>query len=109
MTTASTIPTLDSADRKSATGRTPIPEIIEALKRVPPLHGMEQSEYEWLAAHGVERFEPVGTTLFEEGDPATTMNILLRAKSTSAVDAAFRRRFSLAAPASSPAYCPSHA
>jgi len=78
MTTASTIPTLDSADRKSATGRTPIPEIIEALKRVPPLHGMEQSEYEWLAAHGVERFEPVGTTLFEEGDPATTMNILLK-------------------------------
>ena len=36
MTTASTTPTLDSADRNSAPGRTPIPEIIEALKRVAP-------------------------------------------------------------------------
>jgi signal transduction histidine kinase len=78
MTTASTIPTLDSADRRSAAGRTPIPEIIEALKRVPPLHGMEHSEYEWLATHGIERLEPAGTTLFHEGDPATTMNILLK-------------------------------
>lgn len=70
MTIAGTIPTLESADRHT-TGRTPIPEIIEALKRVPPLHGMEQSELEWLATHGVERKEPAGTTLFLEGDPAT--------------------------------------
>ena len=78
MTTASTIPTLDSADRYTAPGHTPIPELIEALKRVAPLHGMEYSELEWLATHGTERFEPAGTTLFHEGDPATRMSIILK-------------------------------
>ena len=78
MTTASTVPALESADRYPNAVRTPIPEIIEALKRVAPLHGMEQNELEWLATHGVERKEPAGTTLFHEGDPATTMNILLK-------------------------------
>ena len=78
MTTASSIPTLDSADRLGKPGRTPVPEIIDALRRVPPLHSMEFGELEWLATHGTERFEPAGTTLFHEGDPATTMNILLR-------------------------------
>ncbi len=78
MTTASTTPTLDSADRHTAPGHTPIPELIEALKRVGPLHGMEESELEWLATHGTERFEPAGTTLFHEGDPATRMNIILK-------------------------------
>jgi signal transduction histidine kinase len=78
MTTASSTPTLDSADRPTAPGRTPIPELIEALKRVGPLHGMEESELEWLATHGIERFEPAGTTLFHEGDPATRMNIILK-------------------------------
>jgi signal transduction histidine kinase len=78
MTTATSTPMLDSAERQTKPGRTPIPEIIEALKRVPPLHGMEYSELEWLATHGTERKEPAGTTLFVEGDPATTMNILLK-------------------------------
>ena len=58
MTTASTTPTLDSADRYSTPGRTPIPELIEALKRVAPLHGMEHSELEWLATRGTEYMEP---------------------------------------------------
>jgi signal transduction histidine kinase len=74
MTTASSVPTLDPA----AKDRTPIPEIIEALKRVPPLHGMEECELEWLAAHGIERKIAAGTTLFNEGDVADTMTILLR-------------------------------
>jgi signal transduction histidine kinase len=78
MTTASSTPTLDSADPHSPPARTPVPEIIEALKRVGPLHGMEHSELEWLATHGIERIEPAGTTLFHEGDPATTMNIILK-------------------------------
>lgn len=78
MTTASSTPMLDSADRHSTPGRTPIPEIIEALKRVAPLHGMEYNELEWLATHCTERSEPAGTTLFHEGDPATRMSIILK-------------------------------
>lgn len=72
MTTASSIPTLDAA------ARTPIPELVEALMRVPPLSGMEESELEWLATHGVERKVTAGTTLFREGDPAEAMTILLK-------------------------------
>jgi signal transduction histidine kinase len=73
MTTATSISTPDATD-----SRTPIPEIVEALKRVTPLHGMEHGDLEWLATHGTERREPAGTTLFEEGAPARKMTIILK-------------------------------
>lgn len=78
MTTVTSTPALDSADRQTAPRRTPIPEIVDALKRVAPLHGMEPGELEWLATHGRERREPAGTTLFEEGGPATKMTVILK-------------------------------
>jgi CRP-like cAMP-binding protein len=82
MTTASSTPALDQADSRKNSDliapQTPLPELIEALKRVAPLHGMEESEYKWLAEHGAERFVPAGTTLFHEGDAADKMSILLR-------------------------------
>jgi signal transduction histidine kinase len=59
-------------------GPTPLPEIVAALKRVGPLQGMEEYEYEWLATHGTERFIDAGVTIFREGDPAHEMNILLK-------------------------------
>lgn len=57
---------------------TPISEIIAALKRVTPLHGMEESEYLWLAEHGAERFAEAGETIFREGEPANEMTIMLK-------------------------------
>ncbi len=74
MATASSTPTLDPA----SLDRTPVPELVEALRRVPPLAGMEDSELRWLAEHGIERKVPAGTTLFHEGDVADRMTILLR-------------------------------
>lgn len=74
MATASPTPTLEPA----VANPTPVPEIIEALKRVPPLHGLEDREFEWLATHATERKVPAGTTLFNEGDIADKMTILLR-------------------------------
>ncbi len=56
---------------------TPLPEIVEALKRVSALHGLSDSELEWLATHGEEVAFPAGAPLFREGDPATKMSILL--------------------------------
>jgi signal transduction histidine kinase len=60
------------------TPKTPVPEIIAALKHIASLQGIDDAEYEWLATNGVERFAPAGEIIFREGDPATTMSILLR-------------------------------
>jgi signal transduction histidine kinase len=58
--------------------RTPPEEIVEALKRVPALHGLTDSELEWLATRGEETSFPAGAVVFREGDPATKMWILLK-------------------------------
>jgi signal transduction histidine kinase len=58
--------------------KTPLPEIVESLRKVGSLNGLSDQEYEWLAAHGEEVRAAAGTVLFREGDPATTMSILLQ-------------------------------
>ena len=58
--------------------RTPLPEIVDALRRVPALHGLTDSELEWLATHGEETSFAAGAPIFREGDPATKMWILLK-------------------------------
>jgi signal transduction histidine kinase len=45
---------------------------------VGALHGLAESEFEWLAEHGEEAVYPAGATVFREGDPATKMTILLK-------------------------------
>jgi signal transduction histidine kinase len=57
---------------------TPLPEIIEALRRVQALQGLTDTELEWLATHGEEVCVPAGTMVFREGDPATKMWVLLK-------------------------------
>ena len=52
--------------------------ILEDLGRIGALQGLTQGEYEWLADHGVERVAASGDLLFREGQPATSMTILLR-------------------------------
>ncbi|MGD0368900.1 MAG: cyclic nucleotide-binding domain-containing protein, partial [Acidobacteriaceae bacterium] len=60
------------------TQKTPLPEIVDALRRVAPLQGLTDSELEWLATHAEEVSAPAGTALFREGDPATKMWFILR-------------------------------
>jgi hypothetical protein len=55
-----------------------VPEIVAALKKVTPLHGLEQAEYEWLANHGTEVFAESGAVVFREGEPANKMTVLLQ-------------------------------
>jgi len=62
------------ANTPSATAR---PLVVEALRKLGPLQGLNQEEYEWLATNGTERHIPDGTTLFHDGDPAIAMVILL--------------------------------
>ncbi len=53
-------------------------EILDALKRVGPLAGLSDDEFAWLAIHGKERTIPSGDVLFHEGDPVSSMSILLK-------------------------------
>jgi signal transduction histidine kinase len=58
--------------------KTPLPEIVDALRRVAALNGLSDQEYEWIATHCDEIAAPAGAPLFREGDPATKMSIILR-------------------------------
>jgi signal transduction histidine kinase len=62
----------------AAPAPTPLPQIVDALRQVPTLHGLTDSEYEWLAKRCEEVSHPAGATIFREGDPATKMWILLK-------------------------------
>jgi signal transduction histidine kinase len=55
-----------------------VPEIVAALRKVTPLHGLEEADYEWLANHGTEVFAESGAVVFREGEPATKMAVLLQ-------------------------------
>ena len=80
MTTQATIPGFTSAPPPYRAPHDParVPELIEALKKVGPLHDLEEAEYEWLATHGTEVFAETGAIVFREGDPASKMTILLK-------------------------------
>jgi signal transduction histidine kinase len=53
------------------------PEILEALRGIHQLDGLTDTEYLWLVRHSWEFSAPAGTRLFNDGDPATHMTILL--------------------------------
>jgi signal transduction histidine kinase len=80
MTTQATTPALPTVPPPYRAPHDParVPEIVAALKKVSPLHGLEQSDYEWLATKGTEVFAESGAVVFREGDPANKMTILLQ-------------------------------
>ncbi|WP_263368391.1 sensor histidine kinase [Edaphobacter bradus] len=57
---------------------TPLHEIVAALRTVPPLDGLTEEEYAWLATHGAERVGEPGSIVFLEGVPADRMTFILR-------------------------------
>jgi len=72
---ATAVPTTAPAE---ATTKSSLPEIVEALRKVQALHGLTESELEWLATHGEEGSYRAGAVIFREGDPATRMWIILK-------------------------------
>ncbi len=80
MTTQAPTPALPTAPAPYRAPHDParVPEIVAALKKVNQLHGLEESEYEWLATHGTEVFAESGAVVFREGEPASKMTILLQ-------------------------------
>ena len=57
---------------------TPAEEIVEAIDRIGPLHGLPLEDRLWLARHGTELIAPAGEVLFEEGAPAEQMMLILK-------------------------------
>jgi signal transduction histidine kinase len=57
---------------------TPIPEIVAALRTIAPLDGLTEEEYTWIASNGSERVGGDRTIVFREGEPACSMNFILR-------------------------------
>ena len=57
--------------------KTPVAEIVTALRTITHLDGLVESEYEWLARHGNERIGETGALIFREGEPASNMNFIL--------------------------------
>ena len=80
MTTQATIPGFTTALPPYRAPHDParVPELIEALKKIGPLHDLEETDYEWLAVHGTEVFAESGAIVFREGEPATKMHVLLK-------------------------------
>jgi signal transduction histidine kinase len=63
-------PVAASTDRMAA--------LVEALRHVAPIAGLTDEEYLWLATNGEEVFVGANITIFEEGEPADSMTILLK-------------------------------
>src|ERR1700739_1172344 len=80
MTTQATIPGFTTVPPPYRAPHDParVPELIEALKKIGPLHDLEESDYDWLATHGTEVFAESGAIVFREGEPATKMAIPLK-------------------------------
>jgi signal transduction histidine kinase len=80
MTTQATTPALPTVPPPYRAPHDParVPEIVAALKKVGPLHDLQEAEYEWLATHAIEVFAESGAVVFREGEPATKMAILLQ-------------------------------
>ncbi len=57
--------------------RTPVADIVRAMRTLAQLDGLSASDLEWLATHGTEHRFTDGTLVFRLGEPASTMTILL--------------------------------
>lgn len=57
---------------------TPVDELAAALDRIGPLHDLPFDDRLWLAKHGEEVRANAGDTLFEEGDAAEHMVLIIK-------------------------------
>jgi signal transduction histidine kinase len=57
---------------------TPLPKIVAALEKITPLQGLSLEDREWLARHGTEIRLKTGDVLFEEGQPAEHLILILK-------------------------------
>jgi len=56
----------------------PVSVIMDALQKIAPLQGLPAEDREWLARHGQEIRAKAGDILFEEGEPAEHLMLILK-------------------------------
>src|SRR5450432_1095007 len=78
MTATAHPPTTASDEVHKPCLTTPLPEVLDALKRVIPLQGLTDDEFYWLASHCTERHLAAGAVLFQDGDLADKMTIMVK-------------------------------
>jgi signal transduction histidine kinase len=57
---------------------TPLPLVVAAIEKIVPLQGLALEEREWLALHGQEIRAKTGEVIFEEGQPAEYLILILK-------------------------------
>jgi signal transduction histidine kinase len=57
--------------------RSPLSDVVAALRQVTPLENMDQRDYEWLALNGREFLVQAGETMFHQSQPSEYMSIIL--------------------------------
>lgn len=72
-----TIPSISDLLPGVSVLHSPEPRLLEALRGLRQLDGLLEEEYLWLIRNGRETSAPAGTRLFNDGDPATHMTIVL--------------------------------
>ncbi len=55
-----------------------IPVLMAAIEKVVPLQGLPAEDREWLARHGQEIRAKAGEVIFEEGQPAEHLILILK-------------------------------
>jgi signal transduction histidine kinase len=81
------VPAVDQVATSPAQ-KSPIADIVEALRTITPLDGLTEEEYTWLATKGTERMGQDRSIVFHENEPACNMNFILKG------EVQVRRRFS---------------
>ena len=56
---------------------TPLADIVAALRTIPPLNGLTEEEYTWLATHCDETVGDDGAIVFLEGNPCDRLHFIL--------------------------------
>jgi signal transduction histidine kinase len=58
--------------------RSPLADVVAALRNVGPLDGMSREDYEWLALNGREFVIEAGELMFRQDQPSEYMSIILK-------------------------------
>jgi signal transduction histidine kinase len=57
--------------------KSPVEDVVAALRKVTPLEGMDERDYRWLAENGKELLIPPGQFMFHQDQPVEYMAIVL--------------------------------